>query len=118
MRKFVRETVLAGMAIIALTGAALGLANDKRTMTVDPPDGSLARIEYKGNIPPKVAIQPASQFMPIGFADHTMFAPFSMFDRIAADLDRQSDVMLRQAQLIEVPRRRVGHSMPAGCLQE
>lgn len=120
MRKFVRETVLAGVAIAALAGAALGLANDKRTMTVGLPDGSLARIEYKGNVPPKIAIEPASQFVPVVFADPTIFSPFSMLDRIVADMDLQADAMLKQARLIEAAAARDGAldtgRLPAGTM--
>lgn len=118
MRKIVRKTVLAGVAIVALAGAALGLANDKRTMTVGLPDGSLARIEYKGNVPPKIAIEPASQFVPIIFADRTMFSPFSIFDQIAADMDLQA--MLNQTRLIEAAavkgRTLNADRLPAGTM--
>lgn len=119
MRKFVRETVLAGVAIAALAGAALGLANDKQTMTVGLPDGSLAHIEYKGDVPPKVAIDPASQFVvPVVFTNPTIFWPSSLFDQIAADMELQADAMLKQARLIEAAAAKDGAldtgRLPAG----
>lgn len=79
----------------------MAAANDSRVMTVDLPDGSQARIEYKGDVAPKVTVEPAPPFVPARFADPGMTAPFALFDRIAADMDRQMDAMFRQARMLE-----------------
>lgn len=121
MRKLFRGAVVAGVAIAALAGAAVGLVNERRVMTVDLPDGSLARIEYKGDVPPKVAIEPAMQFVPV-HVDKSLFSPFSLFDLLAADMDVQAGAMLKQSQLIEAAAAKGGTidaafgKLPAGTM--
>lgn len=66
-------------------------------MTVDLPDGSVARIEYKGDVPPKVTFAPASHIAPIGFVDPFDSVPLKAFDRIAAEMDRQTMAMIHEA---------------------
>ena len=77
--------VLAGMGATALAGAAIAASRDTHTMNVPLPDGSTARVEYVGNVAPKVTVLPA----PVG-------APFGMFDRSMFDMERQIDAMMRQ----------------------
>ncbi|WP_059140297.1 hypothetical protein [Sphingobium baderi] len=105
MRKSLRTAALAGVAALAVAGTALAAGNDSRVMTVDLPDGSLARIEYKGDVAPRVVVEPGTRFMPVAFADPSMIAPFALFDRIAADMDRQSAAMLRQVQALQAGLR-------------
>src|SRR3546814_3624443 len=69
MRKLLRTAVLAGAAAIATAGTAIAAANHNRVMTIDLPDGSLARIEYQGDVAPKVTVEPAMRFAPVRFAD-------------------------------------------------
>jgi hypothetical protein len=57
-------------------------------MTVPLPDGSSVRIDYVGNVAPKVSVTPAALSGP--------FAPFGLFDRSAFDMQRQIDAMMRQ----------------------
>jgi len=123
MRKLLRTAVLAGAAAIAVAGTAMAAANHNRVMTVDLPDGSLARIEYKGDVAPKVTVEPAIRFVPVQLADPAMTAPFALFDRIAADMDRQMDAMFRQARMLETaatggaPLNRVAFAaLPAGTV--
>ena len=77
--------VLAGMGATALAGAAIAASRDTHTMNVPLPDGSTARVEYVGNIAPKVTVLPA----PVA-------APFGLFDRSMFDMQRQIDAMMRQ----------------------
>lgn len=97
MRKL-RAAVLAGIAALCAAGTAVAASNDTHVMTVDLPDGSIARIEYQGDVAPKVKIGPSMRFVPARFADPFEAAPFAMFDRIFADMDRQAAAM-RQAWL-------------------
>jgi hypothetical protein len=83
-----RAIVLAGLGAATLTGAAAAASRDTHTLNVPLPDGSTARIEYVGNVAPKVIVQPA--------AVPPLFAPFGLFDRSAFDIDRQIDAMMRQ----------------------
>jgi hypothetical protein len=76
--------VLAGLGAAALAGAAVAASRDTHTLNVPLPDGSTARVEYVGNVAPKVTVVPA----PV--------APFGLFDRSAFDMQRQIDAMMRQ----------------------
>jgi hypothetical protein len=113
MRKLLRTAVLAGATAIAIAGTAMAAANDNKVMTADMPDGSLARIEYQGDVAPKVTVEPAIRFVPVRFADPGITAPFALFDRIAADMDRQMDVMFRQARMLEAAAARGATLDPA-----
>ncbi len=100
MRK-IRTSVLAGIAALAVAGTALASSHDRHVMKVDLPDGSVAHIEYAGDVAPKVTFAPA-MIDPVGWADPLPAAPFALFDRIAAEMDRQADVMMRQASALPV----------------
>jgi len=80
--------VLAGLGAVTLTGAAVAASRDTHTMNVPLPDGSIARIEYVGNVTPKVTVNPA----PLSVA----FPSFGMFDRNFADMQRQIDATMRE----------------------
>ena len=80
--------VLAGLGAVTLTGAAAAASRDTHILNVALPDGATARVEYVGNIAPKVTVTPAPAAGP--------FAPFGMFDRSMFDMDRQIDAMMRQ----------------------
>jgi hypothetical protein len=94
----IRTAVLAGVAALAAAGTAVAASNDMHVMTVGLPDGAVARIHYRGDVAPVVRIEPTA--IPIRFADPLDAAPFAMFDRDFADLDRQAAVMMRQAQAL------------------
>ena len=83
-----RAIVLAGLGAVMLTGAAAAASRDTHILTVPLPDGSTAKIEYVGDVAPKVSITPAPM--------QAEFAPFGMFDRTMFDMDRQIDAMVRQ----------------------
>jgi len=76
--------VLAGLGAAAIAGAAVAASRDSHVMNVPLPDGSTARVEYVGDIAPKVTVVPGT------------FAPFGLFDRSMFDMDRQIDAMMRQ----------------------
>lgn len=84
--------VLAGLGAVTLAGAAAASGRDTHIMNVPLPDGSTARIEYVGNVMPKVNITPA----PSAWA----FPSFGMFDRGLADMEHQIDAMMRQVDAI------------------
>jgi hypothetical protein len=93
-------TALAGAAALAIAGTAFAatpkLSSNTHVMTVPLPDGSVARVEYTGNVAPKVTVEPR----PLGeFGWAPMALPsFAGFDRMMADIQRQSEQMIRQAQ--------------------
>ena len=80
--------VLAGLGAVTLTGAALAASRDTHIMTVALPDGSTAKVEYVGNVAPKVTVAPAPLPGP--------FAPFGLFDRSGFDMQRQIDALMRE----------------------
>jgi hypothetical protein len=101
MRK-VRTAVLAGLATIAAAGAAVAATEDTHFLNVAMPDGSVARIEYKGDVAPKVIVAPTARtVLPVAMLDPFEMAPFAMFDRIAAAMDAQADQMIRQAAALQ-----------------
>jgi hypothetical protein len=77
--------VLAGAGAAALAGAAVAASRDAHMMNVPLPDGSTAKVEYVGDVAPKVTVIPAPAA-----------APFGMFDRSMFDMQRQIDVMMHQ----------------------
>lgn len=102
MRK-IRTAFLAGVAAVAAIGTAVAASHDSHVMKVGLPDGTVARIEYEGDVAPKVTVAPASSVAPIAWLDPFEPAPFALFDRIAADMDRQSDLVMRQVRVLPLP---------------
>jgi hypothetical protein len=80
--------ILAGLGAVTLSGAAAAASQDAHTLTVPLPDGSTARIDYVGNVAPRVHITPGP--LSVGFP------AFGVFDRSALDMERQIDAMMRQ----------------------
>lgn len=80
--------ILAGLGAAALAGAAVAASRDTHTLNVSLPDGSVAHVEYVGDIAPKVRVTPG----PLAPG----FAPFGMFDRSMFDMDRQVEAVMRQ----------------------
>jgi hypothetical protein len=117
----IRTAVLAGVAALAAAGTAVAASNHSHVMNVNLPDGSVARIQYSGDVAPVVRVEPSA--IPLRFVDPFDAAPFAMFDRIFADLDRQATAMMRQAQALQ--RAQAGDpgldlaafgNMPAGTI--
>lgn len=100
MRKL-RTAVLAGVAVLCAAGAAVAATSNSHIMNVNLPDGSVARIEYKGDTAPNVRIEPTTRFEPIRLADPLDAAPFASVDRVFADMDRQMAAMMRAAQSLQ-----------------
>lgn len=80
--------ILAGLGAAALAGAATAASRDTHTLNVSLPDGSVAHVDYVGDVAPKVRVTPA----PITPG----FAPFGLFDRSMFEMDRQIEAMMRQ----------------------
>ncbi len=99
MRKF-RTAVLTGIAALAVTGVGVAAARDMHMMRDDLPDGSVARIEYQGNVASKVSIAPALHFVPVGYLDPVDAAPFRALDRVAAEMDRQAKTLFQQVDAL------------------
>jgi hypothetical protein len=103
MRGF-RTAVLAGIAGLAVAGTAFAAASDTHILKVAMPDGSVARIAYRGDIPPRVVVAPAQVMMPVSWfaaPGPSPFAPFASFDRVMAEMDRQAATMMRQVAAMQ-----------------
>ena len=95
MRKL-PSIAFAGVAAAALAGTAIAAGTNSHVMNVSLPDGSVAHIEYAGNVAPRVTVQPGPAMA--GNWAAAPYAPFAGFDRMMADMDRQTQAMVRQAQ--------------------
>lgn len=119
MRKF---ALLAGAGALVLAGTAAFAAgaDSIHTMTIQLPGGGLERIQYSGNVAPKVSVETAP---------FDMLAPqltaFGDFDRISAMMDAQMAQMqaaMQQADALAARQLQAGNnpieisagSMPAG----
>lgn len=90
--KVIRAIALAGVAA-ALAGTAVAAAPDAartHVMNVALPDGGVARIEYAGDIAPKVSVDPAP------WAMAGTMPSFAGFDRMIEKMNRQTQAMMRQ----------------------
>jgi hypothetical protein len=82
---------------VAIAGAAVAATPKTHKMDVNLPDGSVAHIEYVGDVKPKVTIAPR----PYAAADAPWamgFPSFAGFDRMFEQMQRQSQEMMRRAQ--------------------
>ena len=88
-----------GVAAAALAGAAVAAGPKTHVMNVALPDGSVAHVEYVGDVAPKVTVAPGPRddaAMPWAMP----FPSFAGFDRMIREMQRQSEEMMRQAQQI------------------
>jgi hypothetical protein len=86
----------AGVAGLALAGTAVAAARNSHIMNVPLPDGSVARVEYVGDVAPRVTLAPVAA--PMADWGAMPFPSFAGFDRMMADINRQTEAMMRQAQ--------------------
>ncbi|MBS0275486.1 MAG: hypothetical protein JSR55_14135 [Proteobacteria bacterium] len=93
-----RKTTIALMAgALALAGTAAFAASDNvHHMTVRLADGSVASIEYTGNVAPKVSIREGQPMSLADFAPMPGFAPFAGFQQIDAMMNAQMRQMQQQ----------------------
>lgn len=105
-------------AAAALAGTALAASPKTHVMNVALPDGSVAHVEYVGDVAPKVTIAPAAA---PADDDGWIGAPnLASFDRMFGEMDRQMramEQMARQPGLAGVPGMNVASygSLPAGA---
>jgi len=101
--RLTQKAVLAGLASLALAGAALAAETPSiHTMNIHLPDGAVAHVRYSGDVPPTVTVdqgQAPGRFDPANVFAGFDPAPFAALDRMAAAMDREAEAMLRQARL-------------------
>lgn len=106
MRK-IRTAVLAGVVGLVAVGTAMAASHDKHLLNIAMPDGSIAKIEYQGDVAPRVMVTPAETVaVPIAlFEPFAVSAfdtePFAALDRMAAQMDREMNAVIRQAAALQ-----------------
>lgn len=104
--RLTRKIILAGGAALLVAGTAAVAADKLHTMNVALPDGSVAQIEYAGDVAPKVSVQPV-RAVPVAFAD-----PFAEFDRLAAYMEARHRAMMQQVAEMERAAAQAGSAGP------
>lgn len=94
-----RTAILVALAVAGSAGYAAAQQPAMHTMTVKMPDGGIATIRYSGNVAPNVTFGRA----PWSAAFFGASSPFAAFDRISAQMNREMDVLLRQAHMLALP---------------
>jgi hypothetical protein len=87
----------AGVAAAVLAGTAFAAGPQTHRMDVPLPDGSVAHIQYVGDVAPKVTVAPRP-FANAGAPWLMEFPSFAGFDRVMQEMNRRSEEMMRQAQ--------------------
>jgi hypothetical protein len=103
MRK-ISAILLVGAAVLSLGAFVLPAASKGpaiHEMTVQLPGGGTETIRYTGDVAPKVSIVRASLAVVWPAPIELGWEPsFGAFDRIAAEMNRQMDALLRQARTV------------------
>lgn len=86
---------LAGIAV-ALAGTAYAASSNIHVMNVSLPDGSIARVEYVGNVAPKVTVAPATIAPDLWTAGS--IPSLAGFDRMFQQIDLQMRELERMAR--------------------
>ncbi|GAC1571206.1 MAG: hypothetical protein NVS3B27_16970 [Novosphingobium sp.] len=88
------STLVLGAIGLGLAGTALASANDLHTMKVALPDGSVALVQYHGDVAPQIQVaQPV-----VSVED---FWPFAEMSAQMAQLEAQSRAMMAQAAAMQ-----------------
>jgi hypothetical protein len=80
------RAILVAGSVAAIAGTALAATGNSHVMNVSLPDGSVARVEYVGNVAPRVTVAPAPL---AGGAWMSGLPSFASFDRMFEQMDRQ-----------------------------
>ncbi len=99
--KAIKTAILAGAAALVLAGAAYAAAYAPamHTMTVTMPDGGVATVAYSGNVAPTVRFGAIAD--PVAFWGPR--SPFATLERVSAAMDRQMQMLERQADMMAMP---------------
>jgi hypothetical protein len=106
---------LAGIAAVAIARTAIAANKNSHVMNVPLPDGSVARVEYVGEVPPKVTVAPAPMAGDLWMGGLPSLANF---DRMFEQMDRQMRQIEQMArQPAGVPGMNVASygNLPAGA---
>lgn len=105
---------LGGIAAIAVAGTGIAAGSKTHTMNVALPDGSVAHIQYVGDVAPKVTVEPQRL---AGFERSWApmpFPSFAGFDQMMARMNQQMQQMARQPMAAPGMNVAAYGNMPAG----
>ncbi len=111
------KSILAGTAaVVGLAALTPALAGDTpHLMNVRMPDGSTAQIRYLGEVPPQIVVTPAPiEAVTPPFGPVAVDPAFAAMQQISEMLDRQADMMLRQAAAMPALLQNGGAQLPPG----
>ncbi|HVZ08286.1 hypothetical protein [Rhodopila sp.] len=110
------KAILAGAALmtgVAALTPAFAQDSQSHVMDVPLPDGSVARIQYSGNVPPRVAVEPGSMAF---VAPSPVFdQSFAALEQVSAMMQRQAAVMMHQIAEMQAAMAAPMATMPAGA---
>ena len=111
---------LAGIAAAAIAGSAIAANSKTHIMNVPMPDGSVAYIQYVGDVAPKVTIRPR-RLAGIDDSWRPMAPPaFAGFGRMMEEMGRRNAELMRQVQQLPgaVPGMNVASygNLPEGAM--
>jgi len=87
--------ILAGAAALLVGTAAVAATAELHHMNVRLPDGSVAQIEYAGDVAPKVTIAPSAA------RRVAMVDPFAQMDQMMASMEARHRAMIAQMAAME-----------------
>jgi hypothetical protein len=96
------KAILALISTVAVASTALaaGAKEKFHNLMVALPDGSVQHIRYTGDVAPQIVMVPTHErIAPVSLFDD-FDAPFAELDRMIAEMNRQSDAMLREAAML------------------
>lgn len=106
--RFARTTILASAAALLFAGTAAAAADGSNTVEVALPDGSIAHVEYAGNIAPRIVVEPVAPFVRIAYD------PFPTLERIAQEMRARHQAMFRQITALRQAVAQSGTVAPGG----
>jgi hypothetical protein len=97
MRVSLRSMLAGTAATLAVGVVAPAMAGDGRVhvLTLQLPGGGVERIEYTGDVPPRLVVMPTSRMVAVPMMD---VDPFATLNRISAMMDQQAAAMLREVE--------------------
>ena len=91
--------LLSGVAALMLTGIARAESEATHVMTLRLPNGQVEQIRYSGDVPPTVTLAPGFVATSAAMAAD----PFVMLRRIAAEMDQQTEALMRSISAMPLP---------------
>jgi len=106
---------LGGIAAMAVAGTGIAAGSKTHVMNVALPDGSVARVEYVGDVAPKVTVEPRQLAGTERTWTPTAMPSFAGFDQMMARMNQQIQQMARQPMASPGMNVAAYGNMPSGA---